>query len=255
MAWQRLLKVLGPIVFVTVLSTLAHSWAAERVTVHAADGAALVGDLYLPASQARQQAPLVVLLHMLSRQRSDWQPYIPRLTANGNAVLAMDLRGHGESIHKGPARLSWRSFSRADYARMPTDLLETLDALSAYRERIDLDRIAVIGASIGCNVALVAAAERQAIRALVLLSPGLDYRGIKTEEAMRRYGHRPILLVASEADSYAAASTRTLSGLAAGPKEIKIYTGRAHGTRILEDTPDAVTLLLGWLGRFFPHKP
>jgi pimeloyl-ACP methyl ester carboxylesterase len=255
MAWQRLSKVLSLIIVVTVLSPLAPSWAAERVTVQAADGTVLVGDLYLPTLQARQKAPLVVLLHMLSRQRGDWQPFIPRLTENGNAVLAMDLRGHGESIQKGPARLGWRSFSTEDYARMPADLLETLDALSPYRDRIDLDRVAVIGASIGCNVALVAAAESQAIRALVLLSPGLDYRGINTEEAMRRYGDRPILLVASEADSYAANSTRTLYALAAGPKEVKIYSGRAHGTRILERTPDAVPLLLGWLDRFFPAKP
>ncbi|MFQ5802896.1 MAG: alpha/beta hydrolase [Candidatus Methylomirabilales bacterium] len=251
MGWQRLVKVLALFVLLTVLSTLTPSWAAERVTILAADGAVLIGDLYLPALPAGQKAPLVVLLHMLSRHRGDWQPFIPRLTAKGNAVLAMDLRGHGESIQKDSARLRWRSFSRADYARMPVDLLETLDALAAYRNRINLNRVAVIGASIGCNVALVAAADRQAIRALVLLSPGLDYRGIKTEEAMRRYGQRPILLMAGEADSYSANSTRTLYTLAAGPKEIKIYGGPAHGTRILERSPDAITLLLDWLDRFF----
>ncbi|MFQ5846194.1 MAG: alpha/beta hydrolase [Candidatus Methylomirabilales bacterium] len=254
MAWRRLLKVLGCIMLVTALSPRAEGRAAERITVRAADGTVLVGDLYLPPPEGQEKPPLVVLLHMLSRHRGDWQAFIPRLTAQGDAVFAMDLRGHGESIRKGPGRLSWRGFSRADYARMPEDLLETLNALSAYRDRIDLERVAVIGASIGCNVALVAAAEHRAIRALVLLSPGLDYRGIRTDEAMRRYGHRPILLVASQGDSYAANSTRTLHALAAGPKELKIYGGHAHGTRILEGTPDAAPLVLGWLDRFLPQK-
>ncbi len=255
MTWQRFSKALCLIALATTLSPFGPGWAAERVAVRTMDGTTLVGDLHLPPSQARPKAPLVVLLHMLSRNRGDWQPYIPGLTAKGNAVLAMDLRGHGESTRRDQVRLSWRNFSRADYARMPGDLLETLDALSTYRNRIDLNRVAVIGASIGCNVALVAAAEHQAIRALVLLSPGLDYRGIQTERAMRRYGPRPILLVASEGDSYSADSTKTLYALAVGPKKIKIYSGRAHGTQILERIPQATSLILGWLDRFFPQTP
>lgn len=253
MTWRRWVQLGSILVFVTVLSTIVPGRAAERVTVKTKDRTALVGDFYPPNSQAQQKAPLVVLLHMLSRNRNDWQPYIPQLTAMGYAVFTMDLRGHGESNQRGHERLNWRSFRKSDYARMPGDLLETLDALSAYQDRIDLNSVAVIGASIGCNVALVAAAQRQTIRALVLLSPGLDYRGIKTKEAMRRYGNRPILLVAAEADAYSANSTRTLYKVAAGAKELKMYRGGAHGTRILESRPDAVTLVLGWLDRFFPH--
>lgn len=252
---RRLLKILSLVVFVMNLSATAESEGTERVTVQAADGALLVGDLHLPRPEPRKKIPLVVLLHMLSRQRGDWQAFIPKLAAKGSAVLAMDLRGHGESIEKGRTRLDWRQFSPADYARMPQDLLDTLDALSAYRDRIDLERVAVIGASIGCNIALVAATARPAIRALVLLSPGVDYRGIRTEEAMRQYGPRPILLVASEGDAYSAESTRTLHALAAGPKEITIYDGRAHGTHILDRRPDAAALLLGWLDRVFLQGP
>lgn len=252
MVWQRRFQAVSLVVFLTVLSTMAPSWANERVTVKASDGTVLVGDLYLPTPPAQQKAPLVILLHMLSRNRGDWQPYIPRLTAQGYAVFAMDLRGHGESIKRGHERLSWRNFRTSDYAKMPADLLETLDVLSPYSDRIDLDQVAVIGASIGCNVALLAAAERQMIRALALLSPGLDYRGIKTKEAMGQYGDRPILLVAAAADTYSAKSTRTLYGVATGPKEIKIYSGGEHGTRILERRPDAIALVLDWLNRFFP---
>jgi pimeloyl-ACP methyl ester carboxylesterase len=255
MGRQGRLQVFTLVVLGTVLASGVPGWAAERVTVKASDGTVLVGDLYLPPSQEQQMAPLVVLLHMLSRNRRDWQPYIPRLTAQGRAVLAMDLRGHGESIKRGHERLSWRTFRTSDYAKMPADLLETLDALSGYGTLIDLNRVAVIGASIGCNVAVVAAADRETIRALVLLSPGLDYRGIKTREAMRRYGRRPLLLVAGSADTYAVKSTRTLYGVAAGPKEIKIYHGEAHGTRILERRSDAVTFVFDWLARSFPHTP
>ena len=54
--------------------------------------------------------------------------------------------------------------------------------------------IGIAGASIGANVARAAAADDPAIRSLALLSPGLDYRSLRTEAAMQKYGARPALL-------------------------------------------------------------
>ena len=59
------------------------------------------------------------------------------------------------------------------------------------------------GASIGANLAVLAAADDPTVRSLALLSVGLDYRGLRLEAALKKFGARPALLVASQEDPYA----------------------------------------------------
>ncbi|MCH7760566.1 dienelactone hydrolase family protein, partial [candidate division TA06 bacterium] len=105
----------------------------------------------------------------------------------------------------------------------------------------------VIGASIGGNVALNYAATDERVKGVVLLSAGLDYRGVKTEEAMKAYGDRPVLIVASEEDKYAYQSAKKLYELAKGEKELKIYKNAGHGTRIFDKEEGLEDLILNWL--------
>lgn len=242
----------GALILVGVLSSAfwGEGWAAERIEAETPDGITLVGELYLP--RGGEKPPLLVLLHMLSRQRGDWRGLIPKLLGRGYAVLAMDLRGHGESTQKDGQRVRWREFSRKEYAKMPDDFGLMLEALAPYKGRVNVKQVGVIGASIGGNIALVAAVEHPEIKALILLSPGLDYRGIKTEGAIRRYGNRPICILVSEEDAYSASSSRVLFALARGPKELKIFKGSAHGTRIFTAEPASEQLLLECLAKHFP---
>jgi len=48
----------------------------------------------------------------------------------------------------------------------------------------------------------------------VLLSPGLDYRGLRTEAAIKKFGGRAALLVSSTKDPYAWRSVKTLRSCA-----------------------------------------
>ena len=63
---------------------------------------------------------------------------------------------------------------------------------------------AFIGGSIGANMALRLGADVPQIPTVVLLSPGLNYDGVQTEPAMETFGDRPVFIVASSEDSYAA---------------------------------------------------
>jgi len=207
------------------------SYDLRRITVAAADGVTLVGDLYPPDDTP---APGVLLLHMEGGQKEDWASFATRLQEAGYAVLALDLRGHGESG------------GEVDWAAGPDDVGRAWAVLVAQPE-VDPERTAVVGAGVGANLALGVAAARPQVRAAVLLSPGLDYEGVSIEERMAAYGERPVLIVASQDDVHAAESAQTLAGAALGEHVLMLYRDAGHGTGMFERQPDLTDLLLGWL--------
>jgi 2-succinyl-6-hydroxy-2,4-cyclohexadiene-1-carboxylate synthase len=120
-----------------------------------------VGDgLALHVEQAGEGPPLV-LLHGFTGAASTWTPLLPRLSAE-YATVAIDLPGHGHS--SAPA-----SPHRYALARFADDLLRVLDALA-------IDRVALLGYSMGGRAALRAALrapDRVAALALESTSPGI----------------------------------------------------------------------------------
>jgi alpha-beta hydrolase superfamily lysophospholipase len=192
-----------------------------RVSFRSSDGAVLAGSFYEPSARP---APAVILVHMLTRTRRDWEPVAMRLASEGIAVLAFDLRGHGEST---PAPTEEGGAPPA----MARDVAAASQFLSS-RSDVLRDRIGLAGASIGANLALVDAAADPTIRSLVLLSPTLDYRGVRIEASARKYT-RPMLLIASRQDAYSWRTVRELTNpkdKAASSRESIIVEGAAHGT-------------------------
>ena len=98
--------------------------------------------------------PVIVLLHALGEDSSDWNAVVEAL-APAHRVYALDLRGHGGSSQPGDYSLEL----------MRSDVLGFLHAL-------DLDDVCLIGHSLGAAVAyLVAAVEPRRVRRLVLEEP------------------------------------------------------------------------------------
>jgi len=208
----------------------------ETVTIEAADGLMLHATYYGPGGAA--PFPGVILLHMLGSNRQVWDEvgFAPLLAGNGYAVLAVDMRGHGET---GGNR---------DWGQAVDDIQRVWDYFTG-RSEVAAEQTAVVGASIGANMALITGVNEPAVKGVVLLSPGLDYRGVTTGDKMALYGERPILLVASEEDGYAADSVRTLADLAQGETQFQLYNGAGHGTNMFGPQPDLADLILDWLNQ------
>jgi pimeloyl-ACP methyl ester carboxylesterase len=207
---------------------------SQRVTFHTDDGLTVAATWYEPSVRP---APAVILVHMLRKSSRDWDQLATRLAAEGIGALAVDLRGHGES--QGNAD---------DYAGMVQDV-RAARRLLALREDVIPSRIGLAGASLGATIAAQAAAEDPSITALALLSPSLEYRGLRIDAAVRKYGARPVLLIASDDDGYAARSARELQKAGGGAREIMILTRAGHGTAMLAGDPDLGRRLLEWLRR------
>lgn len=214
----------------TLVLALTADATPLAVQLHTSDGVTLAAALYDVAD-----APAVVLVPMYTRTKDDWRPFAERLQAAGIAALAIDLRGHGGSSGAGtPA------------AAMALDVRAAVDFLAG---RAGGRAVGVVGASLGANVALLAAADAPVVRGVALLSPVTDYRGVRIETAVKKYGPRPMYLVASTEDPLAA---RTVRGLVAEPlpaREQRLSLVAAHGTQILDRDPDVAAALVDWLRR------
>lgn len=103
------------------------------------------------------KASSIVCVHGLTQHGGVFDEIGTRLAAQGRPVLAVDLRGHGESGHEPP----W------DVRTHVRDLLQTLDTYG-------IKRATWIGHSFGGRVAAAAAAEApERTERLALLEPGL----------------------------------------------------------------------------------
>ena len=185
----------------------------------------------------------VVLVHMLGRTRADWEPLTETLIGKGLDVVALDLRGHGQSALGG---LDYKNFDTDEWLGCANDIRAALDYLA---EQVS-GKYFLIGASIGANLALIEAADDARVAGVVMLSPGSDYHGVKPGASAKDYGERPALLVAAEDDDYSAKSVGTLGELLFHP-ELKIYPSGGHGTYLFGSRPEVRALIADWLERQF----
>jgi dienelactone hydrolase len=213
--------------------------AAQRVTIRTDDGVTLAATWYEPASRP---GPAVILVHMLNHSRREWDALAQRLASEGIGALSFDLRGHGESGPPPPA-----AASQSEYAAMVQDVRAARRYL-AQRTDVQQTRVGIIGASIGANLAALAASADATIAGLALLSPSGDYRGLRIDAAARKI-KRPMLLVAGDDDPYASRSARELQKDGGGPRELLILKQAGHGTAMLSRDPTLAGALVDWLRR------
>ena len=153
----------------TLLSLAQDLPAFETITRQTADDISLVADIY-PVPEYISAPPVIIALHMLNSKRAAYEPIIPDLHSAGFAVLNVDMRGHGDS---GGSQV-WDA-AIADIS----DWISWLDA----EDMIGEGGLAIMGASIGANVAIISCATNAVCAGAIALSPGLDYRGVKPETA------------------------------------------------------------------------
>ncbi len=203
----------------------------EKVTLATTDGINIEGTFY-PADSTDG----IILLHMYTQDRSVWKPYIETFRQKDFNVLTIDLRGHGGSD------LSYTSMSKEDFNAMTYDVKAALDFLM----KRQIEEITVIGASLGANVALAIATKDLRIKDIVLISPGLDYKGITTGDTIRKYS-RPLLIIVGGNDGTAWKSSNTLFDRSPSKIVLQPYDTALHGTDMIKELPEVSTRILEWL--------
>ena len=195
----------------------------EEVRFTTDDGIVITGTLY----PAGNRAPAVLCLHQWRSDRRSFAALAGSLQAAGMTVLAIDMRGYG-----GSTKTASGSSVRPD--RKAVADIKAAMAFLRGQASVDAGRIGIVGASYGSSNAIIYAAGDAAVRATVLISPGLNYfNELPTEAPVRKYKGRPLLAVASSEDLRSIETVDAYRGIDPA-MEVKIYPNAGHGTDILD---------------------
>ncbi len=165
----------------------------EAITLHTADGLALVGELALPAD--RDPVATLVCLHPLPTHGGMMDSHVFRKAAfrlpalAGVAVLRFNTRGTASA-----QGTSEGTFDNADSERF--DVAAALE----YAEFHDLPDIWVVGWSFGTDLALMHAHD-PAVKGAILLSPPLRFSDAEHLQTWAESG-RPLTALVPEHDDY-----------------------------------------------------
>jgi alpha-beta hydrolase superfamily lysophospholipase len=217
-----------------------------EVSFPSSDGVRLVAT-WRP-SPAGSSAPAVLLLHAFSRERREVAELADELATRGFSTLALDLRGHGESVWKAGARIGVSPSLQTAPNGFPRDV----EAACAWL-RPRASRLGVFGLSLSGNLAALATAAGWA-EAAVAVSPNADR--FEKLAGTRPRSPQGLLVLASERDPGRADSARTLDALGRPPKSVSLYPGAAHALALLQGEPTAKAIVFGWLeARLGPAVP
>jgi len=199
--------------------------------------------------------PGIILIHSWLRDRSDWTPLIPHLQKAGYAVIAIDLRNHGQSDGKQ----YWHKASYDHLTRMLNDAQAAYDYM-AQQPFINKNRMAVMGVSIGTIIAtrlcdkINHSSKAQPFRAAVMVSPARNYFGVTVSSAIERCTATPFLFAIDKQDPSPTDNKIYTSGLKLyqnyrGKKKLLEFDGTGHGNKMI-NTLRFIDETLTWLDTY-----
>jgi pimeloyl-ACP methyl ester carboxylesterase len=216
---------------------------ADRITLTTVDDMMIVGD-WVPSPR---MIGVAILLHMMPETRASWAMVQIALSRKGIASLAIDLRGHGDSVKTTDGfTLNYKEFTEEDHLTTIDDVRAALDWVR--KRGVDMSRIVLVGASIGANIALNELTDEPHIAGAVLLSPGENYHGF---EGMEDVGYvlpdHQLVIVSAEDDPESFGVSRRMYAEACCTKKSFVpYTAGGHGTNLLKSDPSLAEKIADW---------
>ena len=197
---------------------MAGAKSAEKVNFKTEDGFRIYGNLTRGGKKA------ILLMHQFQLDKSSYDDFARKLADANFTVLAIDLRGHGESLEQNGVKRRFADFKESDFRSMELDA----GAAKQFLAKEGYTLYGVVGSSIGANTALNYSAQDSAVEKVVLLSPGINFKGIEIEG--RALGVRAkTLCIATPADSYSYSTCKALKNEVRDFEFLEIR-GTSHGT-------------------------
>jgi pimeloyl-ACP methyl ester carboxylesterase len=198
--------------------------APQDVTLKTRDGVTIVATYY--GSHEGKNALPIILLHAAKGSRGDFRNLALTLQKAGHAVIAPDLRGHGDSTTMPDDRAA--ELQQVDVAAMVSQDVEAVKNYLIERNNaaeLNIDKLCLVGPEMGSVVALNFAArdwswpplatgkQGQDVKALVLISPEWTHRGVRINDAIAHpqvQSQLSVLIVAGKNNATAVREARRL---------------------------------------------
>ena len=202
-------------------------------------------------SAAQKQLPTVLLIHSIGYSSEDWGGLIQKLTQAGFAVIAMDLRGHGQSVYDTTFhKKSWPYFTPKTYQKFPSDVLGILSKTQQQVKNLNLKNMAIVGADLGANSAVLAA-EKMKIKpkTMVLISPLVSFKGLYIPVVLTNL-NMPILTMTSKQDRISLSSQKTLAKFSQGGFYAQNYPNGGMGMLMIKVNPSMASDITKWISKY-----
>lgn len=234
--------------FLQIVNAGMLSAQGRKVVLTADDGYRITGVL----SEAAGAQQGVVLLHMYRNGKESWQPLIGELVARSITCLAIDMRGHGESRFDPAGTDDWPRVMARDpmlFNAMHRDGEAGVRYLQS-AAGIPAGRIGLVGASVGCSVAIHTAVLRAVpVKAVVVLTPGANYLGVPTLEHIKKWPGQTPLLILSSREEKDRGAVQIHAQLQDRGATLRLFAEESiHGTNMFGRVEGVEGLIAGWLG-------
>ena len=202
----------------------------EDVSLETKDGVTLKATYY--GGFNKKESVPVILIHGWEGTRGEYHTLALGLQAKGNAVIAPDLRGHGQSLVQKHAdgttkELDPEKFRQAELDAMVLDIEACKKFLMEKNNQgeLNINALCVVGADFGCILALrwsaldltapplLAFKQGQDVKAIVLLTPMQTFKGLNYREALSVPALRSelsMMIAAGKQDSKGSAEAKRL---------------------------------------------
>ena len=183
--------------------------------------------------------PAVLLLHGYGENRAVWGDLETRLLRDGWAVMSIDLRGHGLSKTRNQEPIEPQLDWRLDSRQFPLDVGPALDWLKS-RPRLDSNRIVVMGADVGANLALIASGRFSEVNTVVAIDPDMG-EALSMSGSAQDFTPRSALLMVNDQ-----AVGNRIRNYISGPSRVVILPVDGGTAAWLAD-PRSIDEILRWL--------
>lgn len=223
----------------------------KDVEFHTKDSRIIKAKIIYEQSASQKQLPTVLLLHSIGYSSEDWGGLIATLNKAGFAVIAMDLRGHGQSVYDTNFhKKSWPYFTNKTYQKFPSDVLGILSQTQQQVKNLNLKNMAIVGADLGANSAVLAAVKMKIKpKTMVLISPLVTFKGLYIPVVLTNL-NMPILTMTSKKDRISLASQKTLAKFSQGGFYAQNYPNGGMGMLMIKVNPSMASDITKWISKY-----
>ncbi len=213
------MKLKPAFLLIALLLSSAPVFAQQAITLTTEDNWKLAANYY-----PSQNGKAVILLHDIERKKEDFSSFAAKLAESKYGVIALDMRGHGQSTNLGVQKDFKKTGTDNEFNLMVRDVNSAVAFLQS--KGVGIEDIYLLGAGLGANVAAKSLIFNQNAAGLILLTPSLKARDVLAMNGLKLYKN-PVLVAVSADDRKAfmeASFIRNAAFLSSGEGQVTFLT-------------------------------